>query len=104
MLHETVFDKLFMFLSTRGHQRVYCSFTRSLFLKLWSTDHQGTAVVRVGFWRKSIAKVLSDIEGMKSAPIHACAKTAFVGWPLTESKRISFFYNFLSLNHYLKNI
>jgi hypothetical protein len=32
-----------------------------------------------GFGRKSIAKIVSDIEGMKNKPIHVCAKTAFVG-------------------------
>jgi hypothetical protein len=29
--------------------------------------------------RKSIAKIISNIEQMKNAPIAVCAKTAFVG-------------------------
>jgi hypothetical protein len=32
-----------------------------------------------GFRRKSIAKIISNIEQMKNAPIAVCAKTAFVG-------------------------
>jgi hypothetical protein len=37
---------------------------------------------------------------MKNIPIHVCAKTAFVGWPPTEYRRISSLRNFLSYNHY----
>jgi hypothetical protein len=36
---------------------------------------------------------------MKNAPKHVCAKTAFVGWPSIESRRISSSRNFLSYNH-----
>jgi hypothetical protein len=51
------------------------------------------------FRKKSIAKTVSDTEGMKNTPIHVCAKTAFVGWPSTESMLIASFRNFLFYNH-----
>jgi hypothetical protein len=53
-----------------------------------------------GFGRKIIAKIMSDTERMKTTPIHVCAKTAFVGWHSTESRRISSFYKFLYFIHY----
>jgi hypothetical protein len=31
------------------------------------------------FWKKIIAKIVSDTERMKNTRIHVCAKTAFVG-------------------------
>jgi hypothetical protein len=34
-----------------------------------------------------------------NAPIHVCAKTAFVGWPSTQNRRISSSYKFLSYSH-----
>jgi hypothetical protein len=39
---------------------------------------------------------------MKNTPILACAKTAFVGWPSTESSWITSFHNFLSYIHYIR--
>jgi hypothetical protein len=39
---------------------------------------------------------------MKSTPTHVCAKTAFVGWPSTESRWITSFHNFLSFSHYFR--
>jgi hypothetical protein len=36
----------------------------------------------------------------KNIPIHLCVKTAFVGSPSIESRRISSFHNFLYYNHY----
>jgi hypothetical protein len=45
----------------------------------------------VGFGRKRVAKIVSDIERMKNNSTHFCAKTAFVGLPSTESKRITYF-------------
>jgi hypothetical protein len=55
-----------------------------------------------GLGRKSIAKMVSDIERMKNAPIRACAKTVFDGRLSTESRRISFFHTFLSFNNYFR--
>jgi hypothetical protein len=37
---------------------------------------------------------------MKNTSKHICDKTTFVGWPSTESRRITSFHNFLSFNHY----
>jgi hypothetical protein len=31
-----------------------------------------------------------------------CAKTSYVGWSSTESRRISYFHSFLSYNHYFR--
>jgi hypothetical protein len=56
-----------------------------------------------GFGRKSIVKIVSDIEREKNTPIHVSAKTVFVSSPPTESRRMSSFHNFLSFNHYFKN-
>jgi hypothetical protein len=39
---------------------------------------------------------------MKNTPIHSCVKTAFVGCPSPESRRISSFHNFLSFCHYFR--
>jgi hypothetical protein len=36
-------------------------------------------VVRGGFGRKGIEKIVSDTERMKNTPMYVCAKTAFVG-------------------------
>jgi hypothetical protein len=55
-----------------------------------------------GYERKRIAIIVSDTERMKNTPIHVCTKTAFVGWPTTESRRISALYNFSSFNYYLR--
>jgi hypothetical protein len=57
-----------------------------------------------GFGRKSILKIVSDIEREKNTLIHVSAKTVFVSSPPTESRRMSSFHNFLSFNHYFKNI
>jgi hypothetical protein len=56
-------------------------------------------VIRGGFGKKIIAKIVSDTERMKNTPVHVCAKTAFVGSPSTENKRISSFHNFISFNN-----
>jgi hypothetical protein len=69
---------------------------RSLSLSLCSHLSAGS------FGRKSIEKIVKDTERMKNTPIHVCAKTAFIGWPSTESRRISSFHNFLSCNHYFR--
>jgi hypothetical protein len=55
-----------------------------------------------GFGTNSNAKIVSGTEQMKNTPIYVCAKTTFVGWPSTESTRISSFHNFLSFNHYFR--
>jgi predicted DNA-binding transcriptional regulator AlpA len=52
-------------------------------------------VVRGGFGRKVIYKIVSDTSRMKNAPVQVCAKPAFVGWRSTESRRISSYNNFL---------
>jgi hypothetical protein len=52
--------------------------------------------------KKSIAKIVSDTERMKSTPIYVCAKTTFVGSPSIASRRISSFHNFLSFNGYFR--
>jgi hypothetical protein len=49
-----------------------------------------------GFRGKNIAKSVSDTYQMKNAPIHVCAETAFMGWPSTENRQISFY------NHYFR--
>jgi hypothetical protein len=60
-----------------------------VFIKLWSVG---------SFGRKNIAKIVSDTERIKNTATHVCAKTAFVGWPSTESRQISSFHNFLPFN------
>jgi hypothetical protein len=52
--------------------------------------------------KKGIAKIVSDKGRIKNTPIHVCARTAFVGRPSTECRRISPFHNFLSFDHYLR--
>jgi hypothetical protein len=61
---------------------------------------QGPPVVRGGFGRKGIAKIVSDTERMKNTLIHVCAKTAFVGCPSRGSMRISPFHKLSYFNHY----
>jgi hypothetical protein len=39
---------------------------------------------------------------MKNTRIHVCAKTVFIGWPSIESRRISYFSNFLFFSHFYK--
>jgi hypothetical protein len=50
-----------------------------------------------------LQNIESNTEQMKNTTIHVCARAAFVGWPSTESRRISCFYNFLSFSHYFWN-
>jgi hypothetical protein len=45
-------------------------------------------VVRKLSRKKNNAKIVSDTERVRNALVHVCAKTAFVGWPPTESRRI----------------
>jgi hypothetical protein len=47
------------------------------------------------FEERSNAKIVSDTERLKDVSILVCATTVFVGWPSTESRRISSFNNFL---------
>jgi hypothetical protein len=54
------------------------------------------------FGRKRIAKIVWDTERMKNTPIHVCAKTAFVGWPSTESRRLSSCPSVIILENTLK--
>jgi hypothetical protein len=58
--------------------------------------------VRGDFGRKITAKIVSDTERMKNTPMHICAKTVFVGWPSTESRRNSNFHIFLAFNNYFR--
>jgi hypothetical protein len=44
-----------------------------------------------GVSEETVAKIVSHIERMKNNSTHFCAKTAFVGLPSTESKRITSF-------------
>jgi hypothetical protein len=62
-----------------------------VFLKRWSAG---------GFRRKNTTKIAPHTERMKNTIILVCAKTAFVGWPSTESRRISSSHNFLYFNRY----
>jgi hypothetical protein len=84
------------------------SSSNAMFFKLWSADHRcsgspgGPRRSAVGFGRKKHCKIVSESWRMKNTPIHVCAKTAFVGWPSTESRRISYFHNLLSYNHYFR--
>jgi hypothetical protein len=39
---------------------------------------------------------------VKNTAIFVCSKTSFLGWPSTESRRISSFPNVLSCNHFFK--
>jgi hypothetical protein len=61
-----------------------------------SVVHGGSPCGQRRFPKKKISKILSDTIRIKNTPIQVCAKTAFVGWPSTESMRISSFRNFLS--------
>jgi hypothetical protein len=56
------------------------------------------------FLKKHIAKIVSDNKQMKNTSIHVCPKTAFVGWPSTETRRISSFHNCLSFNHHFRKL
>jgi hypothetical protein len=55
-----------------------------------------------GYGRKSNAKIVSGTETIKYSTIHVYVKTAFVGWPSTESRWISSLHNFWFLNHYFR--
>jgi hypothetical protein len=55
-----------------------------------------------GFRRNINVKIVPDMERMKNTTIHVCAKTAFVGWPSTESRRLSSFHNFMPVNNYFR--
>jgi hypothetical protein len=61
-----------------------------------------SAAARRRFRKKNIAKIVWDTEWMKNTPIHVCGKTAFIGWPSTQSRRISSFHTLLSSNHYFR--
>jgi hypothetical protein len=63
----------------------------------------GTLLSAGSLKRKVIPEILSDTERMKNTAIHVSAKTTFVGWPSTESRRIISSHNFLSYNHYCRN-
>jgi hypothetical protein len=56
-------------------------------------------VVRGGFGKKIIEKIVADTETMKNTPVHVCTKTVFVGSPSTQNKRISSFNNLFSFNN-----
>jgi hypothetical protein len=49
------------------------------------------------FGGKGNVKIVSDTEIMKNTSMYVCAKTAYVGWPSTERRRISFYHNLMSL-------
>jgi hypothetical protein len=61
-----------------------------MFLKLW---YAVVWVVCDSFGRKGTAKIVSGTEWMKNTPMYVYAKTAFVAWPSTESRGISYFHN-----------
>jgi hypothetical protein len=53
-------------------------------------------MIRGGFGRKGIEKIVSDTGRIKNTPMYVCAKTAFVGCPPTESRRSSSFQKLLA--------
>jgi hypothetical protein len=53
-----------------------------------------------GFEKKYIANIVSDTNRTKDYTKNVCAKTHFVSWPWTESRRISSFHYFLPFNNY----
>jgi hypothetical protein len=59
-------------------------------------------VVHSSFRRKSSAKIVSDTKQMKNIPIHVFVKSAFLGWPSTETRWISSCHGFLSFSHFIK--
>jgi hypothetical protein len=67
-----------------------------VFIKVWS------AAICRRFQKKKHCKIVSDTEWIKNTPIHICANSTNVGWPSTESWRISPFSNFLSCYHYFR--
>jgi hypothetical protein len=54
-----------------------------------------------GFRRKSISKVVSDTERVKTTPIYVCNKTAFVVWLSTECRRNSSYPSIIILQNIL---
>jgi hypothetical protein len=48
---------------------------------------------------KTQQKLCQTLKEGKNTPLDVCAKTAFVGHPSTESRRINSFHKFLSFNH-----
>jgi hypothetical protein len=51
-----------------------------------------------GFGSKNITKVVSDTERVQKTHLHVCVKTAFVGWPSTEYRRIRSSHKFLMVS------
>jgi hypothetical protein len=84
--------------------RLTDTFGSSKILDSWIEDKVYNSVSQTvvcdGFGSKSIAKIVSHSERVINTHIHVCAKTAFVGWPSRESRRISYLPKFLSFNHY----
>jgi hypothetical protein len=53
--------------------------------------------------KESIAKIVSDTQGMKNTPMHICAKTVFVGRPSTEVHELDLSTtSYLSFSHYCR--
>jgi hypothetical protein len=73
-----------------------------LYTSVSQTVVRGPLVVHRQFRKKKHRKNWSDTERMKNISTEVCAKTAFIGWPSTESRRTSSFHNFLSFNHYFR--
>jgi hypothetical protein len=52
--------------------------------------------------RRALQKLYQTQEELKTHPYMSASRTAFVGRPSTECRRISPFNNFLSFEHYLR--
>jgi hypothetical protein len=78
-----------------------------VFLKLWSAALRSVVLRR--FRKKNISNMVSSVawivsgtERMKNTLIHVCDKSASVGLPSAEIRRISSFYNLLFFSHYFR--
>jgi hypothetical protein len=71
-----------------------------MFLKLWSVAVRQVVRRRFRKKKRTVQKFISGTARIKNTPIHVCVKTAFTGWPSTESRKSSYFHNFLCFSHY----
>jgi hypothetical protein len=87
-----------------GHQGAYCSLPRLFFLKVWSMNHWWSAPVRQvdSFERKRIAKIVWDTELMEKIHPYMSVPILSLLVDSTESRRISYFHNFLSFSYYFR--
>jgi hypothetical protein len=90
------------------HRLLFCKVFWMLVVALYVHTELGQCFSNCGLWQfarwsaghhetKGIAKIVQILNEWKYTHTLLC-KTAFVGWPSTESRQVSPFHNFLSYN------